>query len=193
MIKKIKSEIETFKAEIKKNEDEEKQYTAAAKKITKKELHPDKSLKQINAKIIQLQKKLSMKEDNDVESFVQEFNELREKYSSLKKKIETLTNHLDMITQMKNERSDKIMWIRTMTTNSVRRRFNLMIQKFSACTGSEIFLRIDHSKKELRFVFKNDSGSHTNSDISSLSGGEKSYTQMCLICSLWDMMEPPFR
>ena len=24
-------------------------------------------------------------------------------------------------------------------------------------------------------------------------GGEKSFTQMCLICALWDMMEPPFR
>ena len=25
------------------------------------------------------------------------------------------------------------------------------------------------------------------------TGGEKSFTQMCLICALWDMMRPPFR
>jgi len=30
-------------------------------------------------------------------------------------------------------------------------------------------------------------------DIQSLSGGEKSYAQMCLIASLWENMNPPFR
>ena len=194
LIKKIKSEIESLKADIKKNEEEEKQFSVAAKKITKKELNPDKSLKQLNAKIVQLKKKLAMKQENqDVEVFVEEFNHLREKYSKLKKNIENLNDHLEVVAKMKNDRSENIMWIRTMITNSVRRRFNLMIKKFSACTGSEIFLRIDHVKKELRFVFKTENGSHTNSDVSSLSGGEKSYTQMCLICALWDMMQPPFR
>ena len=30
-------------------------------------------------------------------------------------------------------------------------------------------------------------------EIQSLSGGEKSYAQMCLISSLWEHMNPPFR
>ena len=94
---------------------------------------------------------------------------------------------------MKKERSDNILWIRTMITNNVRRKFNEMIKKFTVMTGSEIFLRIDHLNKELKFIFKNEHGTHTNAELASLSGGEKSYTQMCLICSLWDMMEPPFR
>jgi hypothetical protein len=33
----------------------------------------------------------------------------------------------------------------------------------------------------------------SNADIATLSGGEKSFTQMCLICSLWEVMQPPFR
>jgi len=194
LIKKIKSEIVSLESDIKKNEDEEKQFAAAARKITKKELEPEKTPKQLNAKIVQLKKKLSMKEGNqDVEQFITEFNEIKERYTRLKGHIDTLNSHLETISQMKKERSDNILYIRTLITNSVRRKFNEMIKKFSASIGSEIFLRIDHLNKELKFIFKNETGSHSNTDVSALSGGEKSYTQMCLICSLWDMMQPPFR
>ena len=51
MIKKIKSEIESFKADMKKNEEEEKQFLAAATKITNEEIFPEKSIKQLNAKV----------------------------------------------------------------------------------------------------------------------------------------------
>merc|ERR1712183_336209 len=47
--------------------------------------------------------------------------------------------------------------------------------------------------QELTFSFSNAGGTYDSSDTSLLSGGEKSYTQMCLICALWDMMRPPFR
>ena len=30
-------------------------------------------------------------------------------------------------------------------------------------------------------------------DVRSLSGGERSFTTVCFICSLWDTMESPFR
>jgi len=194
LMKKIKTEIESLKSEIKQNQDDEKQFTVAAKQLTKKEVRPQKTLKQLNAKILQLKKKLSMKEnDEDVEKFVEDFNQLKERYAKLKSHIDTLNEHLDSISVMKDQRSDNILWIRTMITNNVRRKFNMMIKKFSALTGSEIFLRIDHLNKELKFIFKNEHGSHTNAEVASLSGGEKSYTQMCLICSLWDMMQPPFR
>ena len=70
-----------------------------------------------------------------------------------------------------------------------------MIKEFSKQVGSEVFLRIDNANKELKFNFNSGGGSegYSSSDVSLLSGGEKSYTQMCLICALWDMMRPPFR
>ena len=36
-------------------------------------------------------------------------------------------------------------------------------------------------------------GDRVNVDINNLSGGEKSCTQMNLIMSLWETMNPPFR
>ena len=36
-------------------------------------------------------------------------------------------------------------------------------------------------------------GDEIGTDVNSLSGGEKSVAQMCLIASLWETMNPPFR
>ena len=102
---------------------------------------------------------------------------------------------MNSIEKMNAERLDNFICIRNIITNNVRRRFNLMIKEFSKQIGSEVFLRIDNANKELKFNFNSGGGSegYNSSDVSLLSGGEKSYTQMCLICALWDMMEPPFR
>lgn len=129
----------------------------------------------------------------DLEAFIEEFGNLKERYVGMKKHIEKLENLLETIEKMNSERLDNFICIRNIITNNVRRRFNLMIKEFSKQIGSEVFLRIDNTNKELTFSFKNSTGSRSSSDVSVLSGGEKSFTQMCLICALWDMMRPPFR
>jgi len=194
LVKKLNSELDSFKSELKKNREEERQFEAAAKKITGKEIIPDKTVKQLNAKIVQLQKRIKNKHANlDLEAFIEEFGNLKERYVGMKKHIEKLENLLETIEKMNSERLDNFICIRNIITNNVRRRFNLMIKEFSKQIGSEVFLRIDNTNKELTFSFKNTTGSRSSSDVSVLSGGEKSFTQMCLICALWDMMRPPFR
>jgi len=194
LVKKLNSELDSFKSELKKNREEERQFEAAAKKITGKEVTPEKTVKQLNAKIVQLQKRIKNKHENvDLETFIEEFGNLKERYVGMKKHIEKLENLLETIEKMNSERLDNFICIRNIITNNVRRRFNLMIKEFSKQIGSEVFLRIDNTNKELKFSFKNASGSRSSSDVSVLSGGEKSFTQMCLICALWDMMRPPFR
>ena len=44
--------------------------------------------------------------------------------------------------------------------------------------GSDINIELNHKKKELRFVFRDEDGYVQKTDISSLSGGEKSYAQV---------------
>jgi len=194
LVKRLNSDMESLKTELKKNREEERQFEAAAKKITGKEMIPDKTVKQLNAKIVQLQKRIKNKHENvDLADFIQEFGNLKERYVGMKKHIEKLENLLETIEKMNSERLDNFIYIRSIITNNVRRRFNLMIKEFSKQIGSEVSLRIDNTKKELKFGFKNEGGSRSSTDVSTLSGGEKSFTQMCLICALWDMMRPPFR
>jgi hypothetical protein len=78
--KRTKTELETLHAELKKNEEEERQFTASARRVTKQELFPDKTVKQLNAKLVQLKKRKMMamqKDDENVEAFVESYNELR--------------------------------------------------------------------------------------------------------------------
>jgi hypothetical protein len=73
-------ELEHLHAELKKNEEEESAFAASARSITKQELFPDKTVKQLNAKLLQLKKRKLMamqKEDENVETFVENYNELR--------------------------------------------------------------------------------------------------------------------
>ena len=195
LIKKLNSEQDSLKQTMKNTKEEEKQFQAAALKMTKgEEMVPAKTVRQLNAKIIQLQKKIKTKYAGiDVEQFYEEFQALKERYITAKTHIQKLENLLKTIEKMNKERLDNFICIRNIITNNVRRRFNLMIKEFSKELQCEVFLRIDNTNKELTFSFTNTEGTYNSSDTSHLSGGEKSYTQMCLICALWDMMRPPFR
>jgi len=125
----------------------------------------------------------------------------------MKAHIDHLNEVLEDVDAMRRLRETNFSYIRDVVATNVRRKFNLLIEDFARQTNSDIFLRIDTKRKELVFSFSSAS-SATNGgggsksgipqqlasvDVTTLSGGEKSFTQMCLICSLWEVMQPPFR
>lgn len=195
LIKKLNTEQDSLNQTMKNTKEEENQFQAAGLKMTKgEEMVPGKTVRQLNAKIIQLQEKIKTKyADIDVDEFYKEFQALKERHIKMKTNIQTLEELVKTIGKMNRERLDNFICIRNIITNNVQRRFNLMIKEFSKELQSEVFLRIDNTNKELTFCFSNAEGTYNSSDTSHLSGGEKSFTQMCLICALWDMMRPPFR
>ena len=197
LVKKLNTELESLKEEQKKQSDDASQFEAAARKITGREVVPERTVKQLNAKILQLQKKIKAKqgENHDYAEFLNNFQDLKERYQDMRGQIEQLENLLQKIEKMNDERLDNFHIIRQIISNNVRRRFNAMISGFAEQIGCRVYLRIDNKKKEVTFCFQNLDGTEErdSSDVSRLSGGEKSFTQMCLICALWDMMEPPFR
>ena len=56
---------------------------------------------------------------------------------------------------------------------------------------AEVYIRLDHIKRELNFLFKNFAGDTMDTD--SVSSREKSFALLCLVSSLWEQMNPPFR
>ena len=55
--------------------------------------------------------------------------------------------------------------------------------------------QVDHDKKILEMQLNVDTSgaSQDTHDVRSLSGGERSFSTVCFICSLWNLMESPFR
>ena len=89
---------------------------------------------------------------------------------------------------MNIDRNTNYLYIRNTITNMVQRRFGMLSATFRKQFGNEIYIRLDHKRKELIWVFKNADGDNMNTEINSLSGGEKSYAQVANNCSLFSKL-----
>jgi len=92
--------------------------------------------------------------------------------------------------QSLNERRDRYYKFRHSISYKAKEVFvHLLTQR-----GYHGRLIIDHEKQEIR-VKVNPAGSErgTRKDPKSLSGGEKSFTQVCMLLSVWEAMGSPIR
>ena len=129
----------------------------------------------------------------DFKKVEEEYKKLSRECLELQGKVETQETLLRQIEEINNARGDMVIELRKRIISWITRRFNYMTTAMAKEIGCEIALQINIMKKELRFKFKKEGGEVLNTNIASLSGGEKSFAQMALICSLWNHIQPPFR
>jgi len=195
VVKRYRNEVAQLKTELEEKEIEEKKFVSKAKQSAGPEIEPSGTVMQLNAKIKQIMdtKKKSNKVVADREALLEEYRELRDQYELLGSKISNIEEHVKVMEDMNMARYYNHLFIRKTISNMIRRRFAMLSESFSRQFDTQIFININHDKRELNFIFKNKDGDAINTEINSLSGGEKSYAQMCLIASLWENMNPPFR
>jgi len=95
--------------------------------------------------------------------------------------------HTELQEQMERRR-ELFKSLREKVVDMVERRFAVLAA--GSLGAMHLRLRIDPVKKQLGFTFGPEQRS---SSVGSMSGGEKSYSQLCLILSLWYFMATPFR
>jgi len=196
VVKRYQTEVAQLKKELKEKEIEEKKFSQQAKQKAGSEyIEPSGTVMQLNAKIKQIRetKKKSNKVIADREVLLDEYRQLKDQYETQKKKITNIEEHVKTMEEMNTARNDNYLFIRKTISNIIQRRFAMLSESFSRQFGTQIFISINHKRRELNFIFKNADGDAISTEINSLSGGEKSYAQMCLIASLWENMNPPFR
>ena len=110
-----------------------------------------------------------------------------------KKRLDDSQAYIEQLDTMNQDRNTNYIYIRNTVTNMIQRRFATISGTFRKQIGTDVYIKLDHKRRELNFIFKNSDGDTMATEIQSLSGGEKSYAQMCLISSLWEHMNPPFR
>lgn len=60
--------------------------------------------------------------------------------------------------------------------------------------GFEGFIDLDHEQRDLKFRVKPVAAVHdANSNVKSLSGGERSFTMVSFLLALWHLIQIPFR
>lgn len=180
VVKRYQTEVAQLKRDLKEKEGEEKKFLIQAKQKAGAEMEPSGTVMQLNAKIKQIRetKKKTSKVVADREKLLEEYRELKEQYETQKRKITNIEEHVKMMEDMNTARNDNYLFIRKTISNIIQRRFAMLSESFSRQFGTQIFININHKRRELNFIFKNADGDAINTEINSLSGGEKSYAQV---------------
>jgi len=197
VVKRYQNEVASLKKELNDKQDKGKKIRSNAQKIAGAYVKPNGTVHQLNAKIKQIRESRK-KSGNDrllgeKDVLFKDYKAVKDQYSGLETKIQMLNKNVDFMEQMDQNRQNNFLFIRDTITKIVQRRFAMLSETFSKQFGTQIFINVSHKKRELSFIFKNSEGDSMDTDINSLSGGEKSYAQMCLIAALWENMNPPFR
>merc|ERR1719186_370445 len=196
VVKRYQKEVELWKRDLKIKETHGEQFLIQAEQKSCSEyVKPSGTVLQLNAKLklIRDARMKSSKVMAEREKLLLEYKELKTHYDMQKRKVATIEEHVKLMEDMNQAKSKNFQFIRKTISNMVQRRFAMLSELFSHQLGTQIFIDINHERRELKFIFKNSDGDVISTEINSLSGGEKSYAQMCLITSLWEKMSPPFR
>jgi len=153
------------------------------------ELVPEDSLAKLEAKMEALVKEKLERGETDYGAAARaRYIELSSQVSLKVQKIDNLKQFSRSLEDQMGSRRVLFQTLRDKVVDMVERRFSILAGQTMATM--QLRLNIDPSKKQLSFRFGPEQRS---SKVGSLSGGEKSYSQLCLILSLWHFMTTPFR
>jgi chromosome segregation ATPase len=168
---------------------------AEAKSVTDdEEIDVEESVEMIQAKINEIMKERLTRTEAGADYSTQalyRYRELSEKIDIKIKKIESLKSVYKELKEQQFKRQEVFHVIRSKMARMVEHRFQLLAKQTMA--SLHIRLEVDFINREIRFIFGEETFASPRSDLSSLSGGEKSYSQLCLILALWHFMAAPFR
>uniref|UniRef100_A0A7N8XDP7 Structural maintenance of chromosomes protein 6 n=1 Tax=Mastacembelus armatus TaxID=205130 RepID=A0A7N8XDP7_9TELE len=164
------------------------EYVVKATKISPERLHVPGSTKSIDAEITRLKKKIKVYESSHGEQ--EQYAEALALYREKTNQVRDLQRFIDQLDNIMSDRQNRYKILRRSLSVRCKLYFNNFLIKLNCC-GSMIF---DHNNETLSILVKppgwDDDGV---SDMRSLSGGERSFSTVCFMLSLWEITESPFR
>ncbi|XP_046869724.1 structural maintenance of chromosomes protein 6 isoform X2 [Hypomesus transpacificus] len=184
--------IQAMRMELASKEEEMKEYVAKAKEISQERQDVNRSAKSIDTEITRLRKRISVQESShgDQEQVVREYAEALTNYRDKSNQVRDLKKFIDRLDNIMSDRQNRYKIMRRSLSVRCKLYFNNFLFKMSCC-GSMMF---DHNNETLSISVKPPGRENDSmSDMRSLSGGERSFSTVCFILSLWEITESPFR
>ncbi|XP_026195156.1 structural maintenance of chromosomes protein 6 isoform X1 [Anabas testudineus] len=191
-LKSHEDNIQAMKGELAQREEELQEYVTKATKISPERQQVTGSTKSIDTEITRLKKKIKVLESNhgEQEKVVREYAEALALYREKTNQVRDLRRFIDRLDNIMSDRQNRYKIMRRSLSVRCKLYFNNFLIKMNCC-GSMIF---DHNNETLSISVKppgrEDDGV---SDMRSLSGGERSFSTVCFMLSLWEITESPFR
>uniref|UniRef100_A0A9R1SJ39 Structural maintenance of chromosomes protein 6 n=2 Tax=Cyprinus carpio TaxID=7962 RepID=A0A9R1SJ39_CYPCA len=184
--------IETLKTNLNVKDQELQASIAKASEICPERLDVRRTAKSLDSEISRLRHKINTQQDQHGhrDIIVRQYHEAKENFSNIARQVKGLEAFIRQLTDIMNTRHN-VVFLCFSRYLSVRCKyyFNLMLSQ-RGYIGKMTF---DHKNDTLSIsVLPGEGGKANLSDMRSLSGGERSFSTVCFVLSLWGIAEGPF-
>ena len=123
------------------------------------------------------------------ERIVREYHEVREKFSDIKRHIRWSKKFLEQIGIYLEERHAAFKTMRHVIALRCSLDFNVLLGQ----RGFVGNMQFNHEQQHLTLLVRPHDNASQSSDLRALSGGERSFSTVCYVIALWQVIESPLR
>uniref|UniRef100_A0A8C4F8N7 Structural maintenance of chromosomes protein 6 n=1 Tax=Dicentrarchus labrax TaxID=13489 RepID=A0A8C4F8N7_DICLA len=163
-----------------------------ATKICPERLEVRRTARSLDSEISRLKVKITTQQEQqgDREEVVRQYHEALESYKNMAQQMKNLNSFIRSLDSVMNHRLQVYAELRRFLSARCKYYFDSMLAQ-RGYTGSMTF---DHKNETLSISVQPGQGNKADlSDMRSLSGGERSFSTVCFVLSLWAITEAPFR
>ncbi|XP_030411243.1 structural maintenance of chromosomes protein 6 isoform X1 [Gopherus evgoodei] len=184
--------IKKLKGELAAKEKELKEKIAQATQICPQRIEVNRTVKSLDTEMNRLRDQINSKRDHhgNREEIIKQLIEAKDKYQDAESKVKNLKKFIKLLDQIMTQRYKMYQQFRRCLTLRCKFYFNFLLCQRSY-SGKMSF---DHKNETLSITVQpGDINKAALNDMRSLSGGERSFSTVCFILSLWSIAESPFR
>ncbi|XP_069820641.1 structural maintenance of chromosomes protein 6-like [Dendropsophus ebraccatus] len=165
---------------------------AKAKQIYPERMEVSRTARSLDTEINHLREKINSEHHlhGNREDIIKEYQAAKENYQDMESKIKNLKVFLELLGHIMSQRYKMYQQFRRYLTLRCKFYFDSLLAQ-RAYSGKISF---DHKNEKLSIAVELGEGNKAAmSDMRSLSGGERSFSTVCFVLSLWSISESPFR
>ncbi|XP_044146131.1 structural maintenance of chromosomes protein 6 [Bufo gargarizans] len=184
--------IKKHKDELNAKEKDLEEKNSKAKQIFPERIEVSRTAKSLDAEINRLRDKINSERDlhGNREEIIKEYHAAKENYQEMESKIRNLKVFVKLLDDIMTHRHKAYQQFRRYLTLRCKFYFDSLLSQRSY-SGKIAF---DHKNETLSITVQPGEGNKAAlSDMRSLSGGERSFSTVCFVLSLWSIAESPFR
>ncbi|XP_029963674.1 structural maintenance of chromosomes protein 6 [Salarias fasciatus] len=184
--------IHALEDELKKKEEELQASVAKATEISPERLDVRRTARSLDSEINRLEAKINAQQEQqgDPVEVARQYHEALESYKNMAQQMKNLNSFIKSL--------DNVMTLRLQVFTDLRRflsaRCKYYFDSMLSQRGYSGKMKFDHTGETLAISVQPGQGNKADrNDMLSLSGGERSFSTVCFVLSLWAITESPFR
>ncbi|XP_019745400.1 structural maintenance of chromosomes protein 6 [Hippocampus comes] len=184
--------IQELEATLQNKEQEVQVSISKAREIWPERLEVERNARSLDTEISRLKVKITtqQEQEGDREEIIREYRDALAKYKNTAQQMKNLNLFIKSLDRVMNRRLKVFGDLRRFLSARCQYYFSSMLAQ-RGYTGT---MNFDHKNETLTISVQPGKGSeHDWVNMRSLSGGERSFSTVCFVLSLWAITEAPFR